>query len=45
MYLIYAERDHEVPRGLMTYSCSRVKPEGDIQDDLQVLGPGKPPKS
>jgi hypothetical protein len=43
MYLIYAERDHEVPRGLMTYSCSRVKPEGDIQDDLQVLGPGKPP--
>lgn len=44
MYLVYAERDHEVPGGLMTYSCSRVKPEGDIQDDLQVLGPGKPPK-
>lgn len=44
MYLVYAERDREVPGGLMTYSCSRVKPEGDIQDDLQVLGPGEPPK-
>lgn len=44
MYLVYAERDHGMPSGLMTYACSRVKPEGDIQDDLQVLGPGKPPK-
>lgn len=44
MYLIYAERDRKVAGGLKTYSCSRVKPEGDIQDDLQILGPGKPPK-
>lgn len=44
MYLVYAERDHEIPGGLMTYSCSRVRPEGDIQDDLQILGPGKAPK-
>jgi hypothetical protein len=44
MYLVYAERDRKVPGGLRTYSCSRVKPEGDIQDDLQILGPGKPPK-
>jgi hypothetical protein len=44
MYLVYAERDREVPDGLRTNSCSRVKPEGDIQDDLQILGPGKPPK-
>jgi hypothetical protein len=44
MYLVYAERDREVPGGLMTYSCSRVKLEGDIQDDLQILGPGKPPR-
>jgi hypothetical protein len=44
MYLVYAERDHEISGGLMTDSCSRVKPEGDIQDDLQMLGLGKPPK-
>jgi hypothetical protein len=44
MYLVYAERDREVPGGLETSSCSRVKPEGDIQDDLQILGAGEPPK-
>jgi hypothetical protein len=44
MYLVYAERDRKVPGGLETYSCSRVKPEGDIQDDLQILGAGRPPK-
>jgi hypothetical protein len=44
MYLVYAERDSKTRGGLETYSCSRVKPEGDIQDDLQILGPGKPPK-
>ena len=44
MYLVYADGDREVAGGLRAYACSRVKPEGDIQDDLQVLGPGKPPK-
>jgi hypothetical protein len=44
MYLVYAGRDRDVEGGLTTSSCSRVKPEGDIQDDLQVLGPGKPPR-
>jgi hypothetical protein len=43
MYLVYAGRDSHVPGALMTYSCSRVKPEGDIQDDLQILGAGEPP--
>ena len=44
MYLVYAERDSKVPGSLETSSCSRVKQEGDIQDDLQVLGPGEPPR-
>jgi hypothetical protein len=44
MYLVYAERDRYIQRGLKTYSCSRVKPEGDIQEDLEILGSGEPPK-
>jgi hypothetical protein len=40
LYLVYAERDAKGAGNLMTYSCSRVKPEGDLKGDLEILGTG-----
>jgi len=45
-YLVYAERDPEgrQGQGLSTYACSRVLPEGEVEPDLKILGPGRKPR-
>lgn len=44
-YLVYADQDRQSSRGrdLSTYSCSRVRSETEVEEDLKLLGPGREP--
>jgi hypothetical protein len=45
-YLIYADKDRQgnVRDSFSTYSCSRVRSGHGADDDIAVLGAGRPPK-
>jgi hypothetical protein len=45
-YLVYADRDRQgrAKTQLSSYSCSRVRVDLELEDDLKILGPGRAPK-